>query len=374
MSEKFNVSRLDALPKKVSMPLQKLFTRGLLDEETISVVLDAGELDKSASGNQSKLLAFTAGCLFMEARHIPVRDTIRMAKEYGRRIDLDWSATRWKQEHARLSRVATMVRLAGENLVYDLSKYENLLPPLFKGYLIRSSRRLGMEGLRQRHCVASYHDRVYAGYCAIASVLIDHQRWTVEISFAGNSDPSLRINQIKTRFNQAAPSDIREQIHAMLGIKSVETTADGQEKKEYLYLENLSRVLPVLRENNVVEVVVEFDGYGDSGSIQSVTYDANELDGGAVHVEFSGVESVFQGGKWERMRRDKRMTLDDAIEALTYDYLAETNVNWYDNDGGYGELIIDVIGGTVSLEVNTRFTETLAAFGQTLDIETGEVI
>ena len=61
-----------------------------------------------------------------------------------------------------------------------------------------------------------------------------------------------------------------------------------------------------------------------------------------------------------------------AIEELTDDYLAETNVDWYNNDGGFGELIIDVDEGTVALEVSVRFTESSTEYSCTRDIVTGE--
>lgn len=375
MNTPASIPRLDDLPFKVFMPFNKLITNGLLDEETVSIVLDAGELDDRASRDPSKLLAFAAGYLYLESKQLPIRDTIRMAKEQGRRLNLDWTAKRWKQEHDRLSRAAVLARLAGENVVYDVSRYDALLPP-FAGYLIRSSRRLGMEGLRQRHCVASYHNQVNAGYCAIASVFVDRQRWTVSIALTGDAEAPLRISQIKTRFNEEPSNDIRKRIHKMLGIKITDTTPAGDQagEHEYMYMDNLRTVLPVLRAHGIGSVTVEFDGYGDSGSIQSVTYDVIDFDDAAISVDVAVVNSVFENRRWVRTRSIKRMSLNDAIEALTYDYLSETHVNWYDNDGGYGELVIDVVEGTVSLDVNVRFTESHMEFGQTCDIETGEAI
>lgn len=375
MNAPASIPRLDDLPFKVFMPLNKLITSGLLDEETVSIVLDAGELDDRASRNPSKLLAFAAGYLYLESKQIPIRDTIRMAKEQRRRLNLDWTAKRWQQEHDRLARAAVLARLAGENVVYDLSKYD-ALPPSFSGYLIRSSRRLGMEGLRQRHCVASYHNQVNAGYCAIASVFVDRQRWTVSIALTGDPDAPLRISQIKTRFNQEPPGDVRKRIHEMLGIKITDTTPAGDQagEHEYTYMENLRTVLPVLSAHGIGSVTVEFDGYGDSGTIKSVGYDVDDFDSAAIHIDVTVVNSVFENRRWVRTRSVKRMSLSDAIEALTYDYLAETHVNWYDNDGGYGELVIDVVEGTVSLEVNVRFTESHTETSQTRDIETGEFI
>ncbi len=376
MSAQLSIARLNCLPYKVSMPFQKLLTTGLLDEVTVSVVLDAGELDKNASNHPAKLLAFAAGFLYLESKNVPVRDAIRMAKTQARRVNIDWSAKRWQEEHDRLSRAETLARLAGENIRYDLSKYEALLPR-FNGYLIRSSRRLGMEGLRQRHCVANRHARIMAGYCAIGSVFVDHLRWTVEITLTGDSEVPLRISEIKTRFNQAPSSVTRESIHDLLGIKLTKTGAVAGHVEEGArhYLENLRRVLPILREHGLGSVTVEFDGYGDSGSIAAIHYDVDAFDDSAIQIEVRDVESNFQPGQgWVRTQIDKQTTLHDAIEAVTYDYLTETGVDWYNNDGGFGELIINVDDGSVSLEVSTRFTESQLTYGKTLNIETEEEI
>jgi hypothetical protein len=64
--------------------------------------------------------------------------------------------------------------------------------------------------------------------------------------------------------------------------------------------------------------------------------------------------------------------LDGAIRAITDDYLQETGVDWYNGDGGYGELEIDVDAGTVSLEVSVRFIEASVQFAMERDIATGE--
>ena len=70
----------------------------------------------------------------------------------------------------------------------------------------------------------------------------------------------------------------------------------------------------------------------------------------------------------------QQSTLNEAIDELTYDYLEETGVDWYNNDGGYGELVIDVNAGTVALEVNVRYTESTTEYSAERDIATGEDI
>ena len=79
------------------------------------------------------------------------------------------------------SRRTTLERLSAANEVFDLSGFEAHLPSRPPGYLIRTSKRPGMEGLRQHDCVAEYHTAIQRRYCAIATVFVNRMRWTVAL-------------------------------------------------------------------------------------------------------------------------------------------------------------------------------------------------
>lgn len=367
-----SLHELSRYPRKIEAPFQKLLQAGQLDDEAMSVILAAGRLDPGIQKDSQRLLSFAVGYLYLQSQGVPIRDTIRMASDLRRRINLGWSPTRWKQEHDRLSRLATLKRLAGANVVYDLSAFDLVMPGGISGYLIRTSRRLGMEGLRQRHCVASYHDQVNSGHCAIAAVFAAGQRWTVQLYLTGNAEQPLRIGQIKGRYNALPPREVNLHIRGMMGISIkdnavVDATSAPAGR---LYMENLRRVLPHLRAADVGEVRVTFDGGGDSGSIQSVDYDIqlNETD---IVVDVLVNSRHFDEGNWVVSQETVRKSLSDAIEVIADDYLEETDVDWYDADGGYGEMVINAAEGTVSMEINTRYTETTCAFSNTREIETG---
>lgn len=367
-------NRLAALPAKTAMPFRQLLSAGQIPEDVIHTVLDAGEI----TGDTSKLIGFAVGFLHLRAQGVPVHDVIRMAKVQKRRVNLAWGAKRWKEEHDRLSRAEALQRMAAENVRYDVSKFEKHLPERFSGYLIRTSRRLGMEGLRQRHCVASYDSRVRKGDCAIAAVFADGQRWTVELALTKDADAPLRIDQIKTRYNGLPPASIRQHIHEMLGIDLKKSSPSGSTPaaQNYIYMENLRRVLPVLRQHGIETVTVSFNGEGDSGSIDDIFYTpmdrGDEVKG--LPVEHFGTSTFFEEGQWRRQAGLRQSTLNEAFDELTYDFLEETGVDWYNDSGGYGELVIDVQHGTVSLEVQVRYTNTSTEYSAERDIETGEDI
>lgn len=364
--------RLSALPHKSAVPFRQLLASGQLSDDVVSTILDAGELAHDAT----KLIGFAAGFLYLRSQGIPVHDVIHMAKMQRRRVNLTWSAARWKDEHDRLSRTEALLRLSTQNIRYDVSAFLQHLPERFDGYLIQTSRRLGMEGLRQRHCVASYHDAIQSGRCAIAVVFADRQRWTIELRLTDNPEAPLFIAQIKTRHNALPAASVRRQIHEQLQINlpvptaSAPVTTDGR----HLYMENLRRILPTLVAHQISGVYVTFEGSGDSGSIESINYLPENLTVGQLQIERLHTERSFDDGVWRTIVTPMQGTLDEAIDALTNDYLEETDVDWYNNDGGFGELSIDVANGTVTLEVNVRYTERATEYFSERNIATGDEI
>jgi len=363
-------ARMSALPLKISQPLASLTSAGQIDEGFLEILLDAAEL----SSDDKRLLGFAAGFLHMTKDGVPVEGVIRMAKRQQRRINLAWSPARWKNEHNKLSRAETLARLSATNEVYDLSAYEEHLPENARKALIRCSKRLGFEGLRQRHCVASYHDRILKGGSAIASVIVERQRWTVQLERTGIPDTPLAITQIKTRLNGIAPPDIRRKIHALMDIKQPPGDIASESVPETIYLDNLRRVLPILEGAGIETVLVTFSGSGDSGAVDWVYFKPDQPDEFShSQVKQLRMNSFFEDGQWTKAVVPETMNLKEALTNITDDYLEEAGVNWYDNDGGYGELEIDVAARSVSLDINVNFTESTNEFCETKSIDTGIV-
>ena len=365
--------RLSALPAKVAVPFRRLLETGQLNEEALATILEAGEL----AGSSQTLLGFAVGYLYLRSNGVPVKDVIEMARDQGRRIRLDWSAKRWRVEHERLSRAAALTRLSEANESYDVTKFLPYVPGGLPGYLIRSSRRLGMEGLRQRHCVASYHAQLMRGSCALASVFHNGKRWTVQVMLTGASERPVRIAQICTRLNGTPTMAERTAIHELFEIDlldPLQSAARGGPTPETRrrYRENLRLLLPVLRQHQTGTVTVTFDGSGDSGCVDQAVYENGDFDGNAIQVTSLSTANEFVDGQWINTQVEARKSVDEAIEALTDDYLADTGVDWYNNDGGFGELVINVDEGLVSLDVNTRWTDSENAYASEWDIETGE--
>lgn len=102
-----------------------------------------------------------------------------------------------------------------------------------------------------------------------------------------------------------------------------------------------------LREIGVTVATAHYDGYGDSGAVDDVA--ATD-------------------------RNDKKVKLPDdlteAVREAAETYLERECINWYDNEGGFGDYLLDVEVGMQRLEHNTRISDTeYAEFESNLEVE-----
>ena len=114
---------------------------------------------------------------------------------------------------------------------------------------------------------------------------------------------------------------------------------------------NKNALFDVLAAAGVVTVVVTFDGYGDSGQIESI-------DGRDAHGEVAVPkdEVTIASATWDAEVEQRTVTCREAIEQLAYDRLNATYGGWENNDGAFGEFTFDVAARSINLEYNGRYT------------------
>lgn len=116
-----------------------------------------------------------------------------------------------------------------------------------------------------------------------------------------------------------------------------------------------SAVIAALAGAGITTVIVSFDGYGDSGQIESIeARDAANTDVPLPDQTISIVAIVWGQSEPE----SRQMTLTEAIEHLVYDALSETHGGWELNEGAYGEFVFDVLALEIRLDYNERMTVT----------------
>jgi hypothetical protein len=122
-----------------------------------------------------------------------------------------------------------------------------------------------------------------------------------------------------------------------------------------LYPANKADLFSVLAGAGIVTVTVEFDGYGDSGQIESI--DAIGKDG--MSRELPATWITIRRARWgEAEPASEEMTVAEAVERLAYDLLGGAHPGWEINDGSYGTFVFDVAAGAITLNCNVRFTDS----------------
>jgi hypothetical protein len=118
---------------------------------------------------------------------------------------------------------------------------------------------------------------------------------------------------------------------------------------------NKSAVFAALAGAGIATVAVSFDGYGDSGQVESIgARDASNADVPLPDRMISIVAIV-----WGQSAPESRpMTLSEAIEHLVYDALSETHGGWELNEGAYGEFVFVVTAQEIRLDYHERMTAT----------------
>jgi hypothetical protein len=124
--------------------------------------------------------------------------------------------------------------------------------------------------------------------------------------------------------------------------------------------EYIQNALSKLKELGATEIMVSFDGCGDSGSIENI--DIKRSDGTTMMdeliVDYPVRSSRYENGDWINEVEVKQMSINEVLESYCYDELEKTSIDWYNNDGGFGELRITLSDEvSIELEVNQRYTE-----------------
>jgi len=112
------------------------------------------------------------------------------------------------------------------------------------------------------------------------------------------------------------------------------------------------RLIAALKRHDVALAVIHFDGCGDEGQIDDVSF--FKADGAAISMLLTKEAPAAEDGT----PTPSLHALHAELEAFAYHTLGEIHGGWEDNDGGYGEITIDVAEGTATLDLNQRIVTT----------------
>jgi hypothetical protein len=115
---------------------------------------------------------------------------------------------------------------------------------------------------------------------------------------------------------------------------------------------NKATLFDALAAAGITDIIVTFDGYGDSGQIENIEVKAGDALAPLPQGDIERCSAAW--GRAEAVR--SRVSIADAIECLAYDLLEQTHSGWENDDGAYGDFTFDVAARTITLDHNDRYT------------------
>ena len=96
-------------------------------------------------------------------------------------------------------------------------------------------------------------------------------------------------------------------------------------------------------------VYVEFRGGGDDGQVESVYYIDRQDNHHDIPKDMMAWTKMTYG---KQAPETKDTSLVDVLEDLCYRALDQTGLDWYNNEGGQGQLVIDFTDNPTSIMLN----------------------
>lgn len=115
-------------------------------------------------------------------------------------------------------------------------------------------------------------------------------------------------------------------------------------------------VIRILRVAKVAKVIMEFDGSGDSGSIDYCTF-LDSLDDVVTPRLDTNSLSAREVAQLRALGDLNHDNISDRCRDLGYAVLSCGWAGWENNDGAYGTITIDVAMGNVDVVINNRYTD-----------------
>lgn len=145
--------------------------------------------------------------------------------------------------------------------------------------------------------------------------------------------------------------------------KEIEVEIDKIAKKgrRAVLKANKKIVLEALKTLEATEVEVSYSGSGDSGAIDGVEVKR----GGVALSDLPNIKYISFTSQWSDVESNwvkgcalREVSLTEALDNFTCDWLDANGIDWYNNDGGAGTLEIDVSNENFKLNHTTFYSDS----------------
>jgi len=127
---------------------------------------------------------------------------------------------------------------------------------------------------------------------------------------------------------------------------------EQSERRAAIRIHNKAAITAVLATHGVATVTIQFNGYGDEGQVDP----ASVFDAAGKEIAIPDVTVEILVNRFDSEPHPSSETLADAFATFVYNALDDLHGGWQDNEGGYGELTIDVATGKATLDFNEQYT------------------
>ena len=108
-------------------------------------------------------------------------------------------------------------------------------------------------------------------------------------------------------------------------------------------------ILVRLKDKGVTKIQINFSGSGDSGDIDDLEF-YTLTDGREHYINHSDLSDYISNDEYDLLNNESYSCIEDYIEGM----------DWYNNDGGFGSIIISLESMTAEVEYAQRTTEDFA--------------
>jgi hypothetical protein len=141
-----------------------------------------------------------------------LEDTLKMGKTLNKKVNCSWSSRRLREVHDEWSKEITSIIFIDGDREMSISdifiKFAD-----FSGYkLLRTTKEMAHEGMKNNHCVASYVSSVENGNCAIYSI----SGYTLELRKTFTIGTTLTIKQFRGYENINAPEELFDKVSVIV--------------------------------------------------------------------------------------------------------------------------------------------------------------
>lgn len=129
---------------------------------------------------------------------------------------------------------------------------------------------------------------------------------------------------------------------------------------EEILKKNKEIIVKALSDAGIANVVIRYDGAGDSGMFEDAEFFDDEKQvtlSKDVDVVLTEVPPYWITKAETEEPKTRTQTLSKAVADLAYDFVNNLNPGWEINDGAFGDVTIDVKQNKMLMVHNLRYTD-----------------